>query len=263
MNQSTWALASVALMLSSFVNGAVAAGRKKGVTHVTADERSVDQAAQEQIAKWLRAVREIHPGDYVEVHDLRSVPDRARVEQDSSSWTQRFFTNATNPYTQKGAVRRSIHMATPDTFDVIRHEYDAVGKHLVVEETVNFILVTVEPPLDALSTIDERAKQDEIGKIAALVLRMSGTKVATNLQEAPYHWAFRFPATIHEGTTFSTNPEQSPQRMWSWASRLDGGIYGGRLYFLCFKKGESTSGRMFTLDAQHWFDGKCWAALER
>jgi hypothetical protein len=42
----------------------------------------------------------------------------------------------------------------------------------------------------------------------------------------------------------------------------DGSIEGGRLYFLGFKRYAGT-GRIVILDAQHWFDGKCWAPYAR
>ena len=98
--------------------------------------------------------------------------------------------------------------------------------------------------------------------LASRILKMHGTMVGPDLKDAPYEWTFHFPADIGEGVRFSTNPESACDRMWSWAYRVDGGIHEGRLYFLCFKKREMTSGKMVTLDGQHWFDGKCWAALQ-
>ena len=87
---------------------------------------------------------------------------------------------------------------------------------------------------------------------------MRGKFVAPNLDDKPYSWVFHFPPALQEGARFSTNAEANPRFMWSWADRVDGGIDKGRLYFLCFKKSEATSGRMITPNGQHWFDGKCW-----
>jgi|ERR1022692_1409829 hypothetical protein len=258
------ALSAFALLLAWLgLDRAVTASGQKGAKQVTPDNSGAIQAAEQAISRWLDAMRLAEPRGYVEMQDFHELPDGARVEQNSMSWSEKFFTAAANPYHQKLSVRRSVHHATPDTFDVVRHKYDAVGKRLVVDETVNLILITVEQPLDDLLTKGEGEKRNEINKIAGLLLKMSGTMVATNLQDAPYLWVFRFPATIRKGARFSTNPEADPRRMWSWASRLDGGIHEGRLYFLCFKQRESTSGRIMSPDSQHWFDGKCWAALER
>jgi hypothetical protein len=241
-----------------WLDASLAAGCQKGAKPVTEDQGGSNPAAEELVSQWLGVVR--RATGFVEVKDLAQLPDGARVAQDSQSWTGRFLTPAANPYSVPG-VRRSIHHATEDTFDVVRHEYEAANQRLVVEETVNFVLVTVDAPLESLQTGNENAKQDEINRVAAVVLKMAGTMVGQNLQPAPYVWTFRFPAALREGSRFSTDPGQDPRRMWSWASRVDGGIHQGRLYFLCFKKPESTSGRYLTPDGQHWFDGRCWDAF--
>lgn len=226
-------------------------------------EMSVNEHGEQVITQWLDATRSAAPGTFVELHDFQQLPDSVRVQQNSSFWSDTFFSLAANPYKQNLSVRRSIHFATPETFDVLRHVYDAAQKHLVVDETVNLILITVDEPLDGLLSKDESQKRDGINKLATLLLNMTGTMVAPNLQDAPYHWEFRFPPAINDGVRFSTNAMEDPTRMWSWARRLDGGVYKNRLYFLCFKQPESTSGKFMTPNGQHWFDGKCWDAFRR
>ncbi len=233
----------------------------EGAKVMLLDDRSANAPGEELISQWLEAIRRPNPGDYGGLRDFRELPDGARVEQNSRFWSQKFFTDAANPYLQKPAAPCSTHPATTDTFDVLRHEYDIFGQHLIVDETVNVILVTVEQPLESFLNQPEQQKHHEINRIAGLLLRMRGTMVAPNLQDAPYRWTFRFPTTIGNGMRFSTNAQEDPARMWSWASRMDGGIYNDRLYFLCFKQRESTSGKILVPDGRHWFDGKCWAAF--
>lgn len=209
-------------------------------------------AGEATVSQYLDGIRRAKPGDFVPLTDFNQLPDGPGVEQDSRSWTQKFFSMAANPYQPALPVKRSVHHATTDTFDILRHEYNAVGKQLVVDETANVILITVD---------EQSGKADAINQTAGLLLKMSGTMVGKNLQDAPYQWAFQFPASIGEGTRFSTNPSESPMRMWSWAMRLDGGIYQHRLYFLAFKQREQSSGKVISPDGQHWFDGKAWDAF--
>ena len=118
----------------------------------------------------------------------------------------------------------------------------AVGKRLVLEETVNFLLVTVAAPISDFEAKNERGKQEEIQSLAALVLKLTGTRVAENLQPAPYRWVFRFPTPLDEGARFSTAPEQDLRRMWSWASRVDGGDSPGpRLLSSVQQRGHATT----------------------
>jgi hypothetical protein len=226
-------------------------------------DSAVNAHAEQLISNWLDATRRAKSQDFVELHNFNELSDGVRVQQNSEYWSARFFSQMANPYDQRLNAQRSVHHATPETFDVLRHAYDAVGKHLVVEETVNLVLITVDEPLIDFPSKDERQKQEAINTLAGLLLKMTGTMVAPNLQDAPYHWEFRFPSALHEGVRFSTDPTADPVRMWSWASRSDGGIYDNRLYFLCFKQRESTSGKLMSANGQHWFDGKCWDAFRR
>ena len=97
------------------------------------DGEGVNPAAEEQISKWLDVVWRIDPKDYVEVENFRELPDGARVQQDSIFWADKFFTEGASPYHPGLKVRRSIHRATPETFDTVRHEYDTATQHLLVE----------------------------------------------------------------------------------------------------------------------------------
>jgi hypothetical protein len=258
----TGAAALILASLAGLFTPCVGAGWQKGGIRV-ADQNGVNQAAEEQISKWLEVVWSVGPREYAEIKDYRGLPNGARVEHDSIFWAGKFFTSAANPYEPKRMVRRSIHHATPEDFDIVRHEYEALGRPLILEETANYILLTVDTPFDESAARTEQAKQDEINQLAASVLKMSGTMVAYNLQPVAYLWVFRFPPKIREGARFSTDPSQDPRSMWSWAFRVDGGIHQNRVYFLLFKIREATSGQTLLPDPQHWFDGLGRVPLKR
>src|SRR3954452_3792299 len=111
---------------------------------MTPERNTAVAVDDEQIAQWLEAVWTAHPAMYQDVRDLNSLPDGARVEQNSRDWAARFFSAAANPYNQTPAGRRAIHHATVDTFDILLHDYLFEGRHLLVHETLNFFLITVE-----------------------------------------------------------------------------------------------------------------------
>jgi hypothetical protein len=64
-------------------------------------------------------------------------------------------------------------------------------------------------------------------------------------------WSFQFPAALTEGSRFSTNPTVGPLRITTWEDRTDGGIRGGVLYFLRFKKSFELVGYP---NLRRWFD---------
>jgi hypothetical protein len=240
-----------------------AASAAKGAKPVTIDESAVADPGQQTIVQWLDPVRIVKPEEFVDLADFSALADGARVQQNSEFWSGKFLTPAASPYRQTQPVRRSIHHSTPQTVDVLQHRYEVAGIHLLVQESANVFLVTIDHPLNEFLAEDEAAKQADIVKIAGVLINMSGTMTAQNLREAPYRWVFRFPPGLVEGSHFSTDPTVDPLMMWSWASRVDGGIYHNRLYFLGFKQKEATSGKIGFPDGQHWFDGKCWKALQR
>ena len=45
------------------------------------------------------------PATYQDVQDLKSLPDGARVEQNSRDWAARFFSAGANPYNQTATPR--------------------------------------------------------------------------------------------------------------------------------------------------------------
>jgi hypothetical protein len=218
-------------------------------------------ANEELISQWLGIVLGVRA--YEDISDLSTLPDGQAVRLDSERWADTFFTAAANPHRQKMS-RMSVHRATKETLDIIRHEYSTGSTPLVVRETVNMILITVARPFPDLAARGEAEKRAAISGTAAAVLMMRGTYIAQNLEDAPYTWNFRFPALLKEGVRFSTDPAQDLHRIWSWAGRLDGGIdLEGRLYFIAYKMREATSGRVMIPDGQHWFDGQCWAVFDR
>jgi hypothetical protein len=234
---------------------------QKGEKPVTTEDQAIQKANDALVAQWLTEIYRAEPRFDKPLTFFMELSDGERVEQDSRQWAGTFFTLVANPFNQSLPVRLLINPARQDSVDVLRHQYAAAGKTLKVDETANVILITVDEPFFLMKSEEE--KHAAINAAAALLLNVTGTMVANNLADAPYQWTFEFPARIVEGTHFSTNPLENPSRMWSWAMRLDGGIHDGRLYFLAFKQREQTSGRLFILDGQHWFDGKCWDVLRR
>lgn len=237
-------------------------GRKR-IKKMDSPEVTTARESEKLISIWLDIVDRVSPGDYEELTDFKSLPDGERVRLDSTRWSERFFTKAANPYNEALKAKRSIHRSTPDTYDLLRHQYAALGLEMVVIETVEFTLIRVgQAGLDLLK-VDEKDRAKEIEKAAGLILNLHGVYIEKGGKDAKYSWVFRFPDAIREGTRFSTHPEASPRMMWSWANRADGGIRNGQLYFLCFKKHEPTDGRLIFLDSDHWFDGQCWLPYER
>jgi hypothetical protein len=218
----------------------------RGEPTVSSEQQTIEAAYWEIVKEWLNAIDRVKPRDYVELGDVTVLPDRARVEQYSQEWADRFFTATANPW--HADARRSVHRATPDTNDMLRHEYAVDGIPLEVIETVALTMVRLPAgPTPAPAAVRQ---------IAAQLIRLAGTHVGQRLEPEPYTFVFALPDTLTEGVLFSTAATTNPVSMYSWAKRLDGGIRDRRLFFLGYKVRESTGGRRMALDGQHWFDGQ-------
>jgi len=68
---------------------------------------------------------------------------------------------------------------------------------------------------------------------------------------APRPRRFELPHTIDEGACFSTDEGAEPLLLAAWTERVDGGVRGGQLYFLFYKKVPQRVG--FRSD-ERWFD---------
>jgi hypothetical protein len=80
------------------------------------------------MASRLETLHKTAAEDFVELRDFAELPDGAGVEQNSKSWTSRFLSLLANPYKPALAVRRSVHHAREDTFDILRHEYTVANR---------------------------------------------------------------------------------------------------------------------------------------
>jgi len=191
--------------------------------------------------------------------DLMALADGPAVKRDSESWCGIFFRPEVNPYRASPAATLAIHRATADTADMIRYDYGSPAMRLRLYQTVDFALLRIEEgSVDVLKLSQDRRRM-AITEIAAELLNKPPIAAAGS----PKAWPFEFPNSIEDGSRFSTGASQEPQAMPSWASRVDGGIHAGQLYFLCFKRRRSGDGRVILLNSHHWFDGQAWAPYER
>jgi hypothetical protein len=217
----------------------------QGRNHMTDQQVAVVEANQEYLIGWLEALDRAGPKDYIK--EWAAVPDEANVRHFSETWCSRFFRPAFDPYRQTGEVIHSASPATPDGFDILRHEYAVQGMRLEVLETVQFTVLRFETSKTLLHQSEEEKKK-AISRAVAHILNLPGE--------------FKFPPKISDGTFFSTHPEANPVTLNAWTDRVDGGIRQGRLFFLCYKRIEPTAGKPIFLNGQHWFDGKCWKMAE-
>lgn len=223
------------------------------------DQSIIIKANEAFIIEWLKSVDAVPASGFKEATDLHALPDGPRVHANSVEWTKRFLSEDADPYRPKTQVKRSIHHAKEDTYDTLRHDYACQSNtvHLSVIETVEFMLIRVEEEPAELAPTRGEKRHKVIDHLAHGILRMSGI-LHVGLREAPYHWIFHEYAGVTQDLRFSTAPLVNPITMSSWADRMDGGIHKGHWFFMGFKRREDTSGRIRTLNGQHWFDGECW-----
>lgn len=220
--------------------------------------RSSDNGGHETVRQWLQGLERAERAGFTPLMNFRELTDGPGVENESRLWAGRFFSSLASPYTKGTRVVRSTHAATSDTFDVLRHEYSALGRSLVLRETAAFSVLEIARGGDAVLDLRPRDRPESIHQIAEVVLATTGVFVGRTMEEEPYHWRFLFPEEIVEGCAFTTNPDANVNWLWSWAERADGGIKSGRVYFVLHKHREATDGRIVFLNTRHWFDGKCW-----
>jgi hypothetical protein len=126
-------------------------------------------------------------------------------------------------------------------------------------ETVDFVLLRIEEGGENVLKVSQDKRRDAIAAMAGLLLNPPPALKAGRPQAT---WPFEFAGMIEDGSRFSTDASLEPLVMPSWASRVDGGIRAGHLYFVCFKKRQSGDGRLIMLNSHHWFDGKAWAPYQ-
>jgi hypothetical protein len=210
------------------------------------------------IGAWLNMIDRAGKAWLSQSH-LTALADGAAVKQDSESWCGIFFRPEVNPHRANPAATLAIHHATADTADIIRYDYGSTAMRLRLYETVDFALLRIEEGRVDVLKLSQDRRRTTITELAGELLSKPSTATAGASPEA---WPFEFPNSIEDGSRFSTGASQEPQAMPSWASRVDGGIRAGQLYFVCFKRRRSGDGRVILLDSHHWFDGLAWAPYQ-
>jgi hypothetical protein len=187
--------------------------------------------------KWIDAVDEARAEGFDELGAPGDLPAGARA--DSLYWSRAFFAQGAGPYEPSQRVRRAIHRATARTPDLVEHEYEARGLHLTVTEGRSFMLVVIaKDSLDILA-LPEHLRTGAVARAAAALFH------ADCLDGR----CFLVPETTSEGVFFSTNPDADPRLLGAWRDRIDGGIRGGELFFLLYKRLAWMTG---------WLNGSEW-----
>jgi hypothetical protein len=195
---------------------------------------------EEIIQGWLGSVDRVPENAYRPI-DVRILTETV-AGRESLLWSDQFFAAEAHPYLELNRARHSIHAATEDTFDLIRHDYGAAGYSLTVIETINFTQVRIADSAAAILGLSCEEAVTAVQTMVAAILNW--------MAEGP-PWVFQLPQRLADGVTFSTNPDAHPFGLASWRERADGGIRGGYVYFLCFKKVPEILGYR---NSQQWFD---------
>lgn len=199
-----------------------------------------------------------HSGSFIEMYRFKELPDGEYLEVFSRDWLSKLLNDDANPYNPRISVKRSVHVATADSWDVLRHQYIALDLPLVLLETSENVELIIDRPVGELLGGSPSARMARINELARQLLATDGIHLAMDNQRRPYRWVFSVPQGIEvqEGVRFSTNPLAELSDMWSWTMRADGGIRNERLYFLMTKRDEQTSGRLYRISESGWFSGK-------
>jgi hypothetical protein len=219
--------------------------------------------AFEATDKVLAMLARLAPDAFVELPRFDELRDGAAVEQDSRTWAARFFRAGANPYEATPAPRRTAHVASADSADLLRHELGLGELGLTITESVRWVLVSIHAPNLPELGANDHATAQAIADLGEQVLLMAGTHRDPFGQVANYQWTLQYQAPLREGSRFTTIPLAEPRLLRSYAERLDGGIERGLPFFLGYKARPSGDGRLVFLDARHWFDGECWEPYER
>jgi hypothetical protein len=172
-----------------------------------------------RIERWLAGVERASDRGFAPVPGAVDLP--AEVLADSCYWCDEVFSPDANPHDAPD-VWRGVHLATRSTPDLLRHVYTTQGIGLAVTEGRNFILVEVDPRSADVLALPRAERPAAVHRVAEAIFR------------APP--SFQVPPEIDEGARFSTDDGAEPLLLAAWSRRVEGGVRGGRLYFLCYKK---------------------------
>ena len=216
----------------------------------------------EPVSGWLDDIDRLEAVAFTPLDDFSQLRDGARVKMDSQRSCAERLLPSVNPYGAPLPVRRSVHHATSDLPDVLRQDYSLDKLRLTLFETVEFLLIRVEQSEPDLMQATPPARSALVKRLASEILIEKGTYYTPTGVLQPYDLRLPVPASLTEGSYFSTNPTREPHTLRSAIDRVDGGVRGGKLYFLYFKARGGGSGRVIFLNPQHWFDGDCWKPYE-
>lgn len=186
---------------------------------------------------WLECIDDVPDSGYRDV-GLSGLDGDVRAH--SQLWCDDQLAAEASPYVKGRKVRTLAHAGHEGTdtmkvsIDLIRHQYEIDDLPVEVVEGRNFTLIRLAAGKVLQGTAAARAA--EIHRLARKLLIQP--------------WTFKLPAAIDEGVRFSSNPEVIPHCLPSWTERGDGGVRGGRLWFLCFRVIPDIAG--FLSDLQ-WF----------
>ncbi|MFT3766427.1 MAG: hypothetical protein QM820_13080 [Minicystis sp.] len=171
------------------------------------------------------------------VRDLSEVP--AQVRADSVYWCDHVLLPEVNPHDLPD-VEHAMHYGDGRSPDLIRHMYTAKGLDLDVVEGRNFLCVRVSRrSLDVLALPDGE-RPAAVSRAAAAIFREPLT--------------FCHCDSVADGSIFCTDACADPRVLTSWTERAEGGIRGGELWFICYKRIAQLVG--FSNPAQ-WFSDTC------
>jgi hypothetical protein len=203
------------------------------------------------MARWLEAVGRAAREGFTFVDDFEAISGPARAE--SWRWCDLLFRPEASPHNEALGARHGFHVATPETMDLLRHEYRAAGLDLCVTEGRNFILVQMPKACADILSLAARERASAIRKIAESLFEAAPDAEAGGACASPGRGlpGLALPNAIREGTTFGTDPRADPTLLSGLSCCVDGGICCGELYFLCYKK---QGQRVGYLHGQQWFD---------
>lgn len=204
-------------------------------------------AADELVTGWVDSALRVPASAFVPIDDLART---GKIAAASRQWSARFFAPAANPHLVTPKPRWSVHLATPTSFDLLRHAYDVGATRLDVLEARSFTLVRAlgaAAPILALPDGDHLAA---VNALAASILRVRGDEHA---------WTFDAASPLADGARFTTDRAVDPLSMPSWTSRADGGIRGGDVFFLLYKRIPEILGYFANAE---WLDDATRSALQ-
>jgi hypothetical protein len=211
-------------------------------------DRSAAGAFARKLARsWLAAVDRAET--YTPIRDLAELSPQARAS--SGFWCASFFPSYADPHEPTLSATVGVHLATPDTLDLLKHDYVVNGLSVALIESRNFALLRVARESADILARAPAERAEEICRIAAALFGGEDRQCV---------WTFQLPKAIEEGATFSTNPLANPLLIATWGDRIDGGIRRGCLYFLCYKRVSQIVGFW---NAREWFDEEFRAKHQR